>query len=201
MTSRDPDASIVPDEELVRRVLCGERDAYAILVRRHQGKIVAFVQRMVVDRDAALDVAQETFIKAWQHLARFDPKWRFTTWLYTIANNSAIDWLRARKRLPLSLDQPMMIDGEEVSREPVDELQSSATDMLSAKEMQQHLEAAIAALPPGFRELLLLRHPGGRSYDEIAEITKLPLGTVKNRIFRARQALKDRLGTLLPADV
>jgi RNA polymerase sigma-70 factor (ECF subfamily) len=201
MTSRDPDASIVPDEELVRRVLCGDRDAYEVLVRRHQGKIVAFVQRMVVDRDAALDVAQETFIKAWQHLARFDPKWRFTTWLYTIANNSAIDWLRARKRLPLSLDQPVLIDGDEVAREPVDELQSSAADMLSAKEMQQHLEAAIAELPPGFRELLLLRHPGGRSYDEIAEITKLPLGTVKNRIFRARQALKDRLGALLPADV
>ena len=200
MTTSDPDPSLVPDEDIVQRVLCGERDAYAILVRRHQARIVSFVQRMVTDREVARDVAQEAFTKAWRHLARFDPRWRFTTWLYSIASNAAIDHLRARKRAPLSLDEPMMLDGEEVAREPVDSESPSQADMLSAKELQEKLEEAIAELPPAFRELLLLRHPGGCSYEEIAEITKLPMGTVKNRIFRARQALKDRLGALLPSD-
>lgn len=200
MTRTNVDLTTLSDEDVVQRVLSGNKDAYAILVKRHQGRVVAVVSRFVRDRDAALEVAHEAFIKAWRHLARYDPAWRFSTWLYSIASNAAIDHLRRRKNAALSLDEPMSIDGEEIQREVVAE-QDSVAEVYEAKELGARLQEAIDELPPAFRKLLLLRHPGGKSYEEIAEITKLPMGTVKNRIFRARQALKDRLGSLLPADI
>ena len=196
----ETDLSALPDEDVVQRVLAGDKDAYAILVHRHQGRVVAVVSRFIRDRDAALEVAHEAFVKAWQHLARYDPAWRFTTWLLTIASNSAIDHLRRRKHAALSLDEPISLDGEEIPRE-VAAVQDSAADILEGRQLAERLEAAIEELPPAFRQLLLLRHPGGKSYEEIAAMTKLPMGTVKNRIFRARQALKERLGSILPADV
>jgi RNA polymerase sigma-70 factor (ECF subfamily) len=188
------------DEEIVRRVLGGDKDSYAILVRRHQGRVTAVVSRFIRDRDSALEVAHEAFVKAWQHLARYDPAWRFSTWLYAIASNAAIDHLRRRKHAALSLDEPISLDGEEIPRE-IAAVQDSAADILEGRQLAERLEAAIDELPPAFRRLILLRHPGGKSYEEIAAITKLPMGTVKNRIFRARQALKERLGNILPADV
>lgn len=195
-----PDLESLADEEVVRRVLGGDKDAYAILVRRHQGRVMAVVCRFLRDRDTALDVAHEAFVKAWRHLARYDPAWKFSTWLYTIASNAAIDRLRRGKHAALSLDEPVSIDGDEIPRE-VEGGGPSAADILEGKEMAEHIEAAIDELPPALRQLLLLRHPGGKSYEEIAAITRLPMGTVKNRIFRARQALKERLGNLLPEDV
>lgn len=185
---------------MVQRVLGGDKDAYALLVERHQRRVVAIVTRFVRDRDSAIEVAHEAFVKAWQHLARYDPAWRFSTWLYAIASNAAIDHLRRRKHAALSLDEPISLDGEEIPRE-VAAVQDSAEEIFEERQLAERLQAAIEELPPAFKQLLLLRHPGGKSYEEIAAITRLPMGTVKNRIFRARQALKDRLGSLLPADI
>jgi RNA polymerase sigma-70 factor (ECF subfamily) len=197
----DPSALAgAPDEEVVRAVLGGNRDAYALLIQRHQGRVVAVVSRYIRDRDTALEIAHEAFVKAWQHLARYDPAWRFSTWILAIASNSAIDHLRRRKHAALSLDEPISLDGEEIPRE-VAAVQDSAADILEGRQLAERLEAAIDELPAAFKKLLLLRHPGGKSYEEIAAITKLPMGTVKNRIFRARQALKERLGSILPADI
>jgi RNA polymerase sigma-70 factor (ECF subfamily) len=190
----------VADEDIVRRCLAGDRDAYGVLVQRYQGRIVGYVQRMVRDREQALDIAQEAFLKAWVHLARYDSQWRFSTWIYSIASNAAIDHLRRRKKRMVSLDEPIRMGDSEMQRE-LPGPDRTAADDLEGKELAERLEAAIAELPFEYRQLLLLRHPGGRSYEEIAEITKLPMGTVKNRIFRARQRLKDRLGSLLPADL
>lgn len=192
--------SQVADEEVVRRCLAGDRDAYEILVERYQGRIVGHVHRMVRDREQALDVAQEAFLKAWIHLARYDAKWRFSTWLYSIASNAAIDQLRQRRQRMVHLDAPVSTDDGEMPRE-LPGPDRTAADDLEGMELAERLEQAIGELPLEQRQLLLLRHPGGRSYEEIAEITKLPMGTVKNRIWRARQRLKERLGSLLPADV
>lgn len=194
------DLASLPDEDVVERVLGGDKDAYALLVRRHQGRVVAIVSRFIRDRDSALEVAHEAFVKAWQHLARYDPAWRFSTWIYAIASNAAIDHLRRRKHRALSLDEPISLDGEEIPRE-VEAVQDSAAEIFEGRQLAERLQAAIEDLPPAFKQLLLLRHPGGKSYEEIAAITNLPMGTVKNRIFRARQALKERLGSLLPADI
>lgn len=200
MTHEPQDVRALADEELVRRSLAGDKSAYGTIVERHQRRMVGYLQRMLRDREAALDVAQETFIKAWQALARYDPSWRFSTWLYSIASNAAIDHMRARRRKLVSLDEPIQTEDSEVSRElpsPDD-----GPDLLAeGEEMREVLEKAIAKLPEEYRMLILLRHPVGKSYEEIAEMTRLPMGTVKNRIFRARQQLKEMLGDILPADI
>jgi RNA polymerase sigma-70 factor (ECF subfamily) len=188
------------DEEVVRRVLAGDQAAYAILVERHQRRIVGFVRRIVRDHETALDVAQETFVKAWQALARYDSHWKFSTWLYSIASNAAIDHLRSRKMRLTSLDQPIEMGDSEMTRELASP-DHGPGELAQAAQMARYLEDAIAQLPAEYRKLLLLRHPGGKSYEEIAAMTRLPMGTVKNRIFRARARLKELLGDILPADV
>jgi RNA polymerase sigma-70 factor (ECF subfamily) len=190
----------LPDEEVVRRVLAGDPAAYAVLVERHQRRIVGFVRRIVRDHETALDVAQETFVKAWQALARYDDHWKFSTWLYSIASNAAIDHLRSRKVRLTSLDQPIEMGDSEMARE-LPSPDHGPGEIVQAAQMAERLEEAIAQLPAEYRKLLLLRHPGGKSYEEMAAMTRLPIGTVKNRIFRARARLKELLGDILPADV
>lgn len=200
MSTRPSPPAGPSDEEVVRQVLAGDKDAYATLVQRHQRRMVGFLQRMVGDRDTALDIAQEAFVKAWLALARYDDKWRFSTWLYSIASNAAIDHLRTRKMKLTSLDEPIETGDSEMQRELPATGQSPA-EIAEGSELRVRLEAAIEQLPAEYRRLILLRHPVGKSYEEIAEMTRLPMGTVKNRIFRARQRLKELLGDLLPADV
>ncbi|MEM7246559.1 MAG: sigma-70 family RNA polymerase sigma factor [Acidobacteriota bacterium] len=194
----DPALAELPDEKVVRLVLRGREDLYAILVDRYRRRIVGHLMRYVGKRDDALDIAQEVFLKVYQNLARFDPSYRFSTWIYSIASNAAIDKLRRKKVPTTSLDQPISTDDGEIAREPVGPART-ADEIVGAEDLMAEVESAIQRLPDQYRELILLRHPGGRSYDEIASITGLPLGTVKNRIFRARQRLRDDLGDLLPA--
>lgn len=187
------------DEGVVRRVLGGDREAYGVLVKRYERRIVAHVLRIVGNRESALEIAQDAFLKAYQALARFDDRYRFSTWLYAIAGNAAIDHVRQAKNHTVSLDEPMVFDDSEEVRELAGPART-AEEIVSGQQLAELLESAILRLPPHYRRLLLLRHPAGMSYDEIAQVTNLPLGTVKNRIFRARQALKEMLGDVLPAD-
>ena len=106
------------DEDLVALVLRGREDLYATLVRRYQRKLMAHVLRMVRNREDALEIVQDAFVKAYQHLARFDRKYRFSTWIYSIASNTAIDHLRRKRISTVSLDEPMQFDDGEVAREP-----------------------------------------------------------------------------------
>jgi RNA polymerase sigma-70 factor (ECF subfamily) len=188
------------DEEVVRVVLRGAKEDFAILVRRYQGRIVAHVRRIVGDREVALEIAQEAFMKAYQALARFDPRYRFSTWLYAIAGNAAIDHLRRRRPEVASLDEPLSTGDGDLHRDPPGPART-AEDIVGSQDIVRKVEAAIGQLPEAYREILLMRHPGGLSYDEIAEAKQMPLGTVKNRIFRARQRLKEILGDVLPADI
>lgn len=192
-------APSTPDEELVRQVLCGDQGAFDVLVRRYQGRIIAHVARIVGNREVALEIAQDAFLKAYQHLARFDPRYRFSTWMYSIAGNAAIDHVRRKRVEVTSIDEPLTIGDSEVQREPVGPART-AEEIVGAQELMEKVEEAIQLLPPDHRRVLLLRHPGGKSYDEIATMTQLPLGTVKNRIFRARQRLREILGDVLPPD-
>ena len=185
------------DEDLVALVLRGREDLYANLVRRYQRKLMAHVIRMVRNREDALEIVQDAFVKAYQHLARYDRKYRFSTWIYSIASNTAIDHLRRKRISTVSLDEPMQFDDGEVAREPEGPART-AEEIHEGREMLELVEDAIGQLPENYRELLLLRHPGNRSYEEIANMTKLPLGTVKNRIFRARAKLREMLGDALP---
>lgn len=178
--------------------LRGRQDRYAVLVNRYRRKLAAHVMRIVRNREDALEITQDAFLKAYQNLSRYDPKYRFSTWIYAIAGNAAIDHVRRKKLPTTSLDEPMELEDSRLRREPKGDART-ADDLFEARELLEAVERAIAQLPPEYRQLLLLRHPAGKSYEEIAKMTKLPLGTVKNRIFRARARLRDILGDALPA--
>ncbi len=175
------------DEQVVARILTGQGSDFEILVRRHQSAIYNFLLRMLHDPEEALDLAQEVFLKVFCSLERFDPRYRFTTWMYRIAFNAAIDNIRKRRPGILSLDAGADDSGgvREVAGS-----QPTPDQFLQARETRSHLEDAMRTLPAEYRQVLLLRHQGERRYDEIARITGLPIGTVKNRIFRAREMLR-----------
>lgn len=179
------------DDELVGRILAGEEDLFEVLVRRYQSRVLAHVARMVGNRDDALDLSQEIFLKVFGALDRYNPAYKFSTWLFRIAGNAAIDHLRKRRprTVPLEVQDA---DGRMSSLE----YKSSDLDPygeLRNVERGSAIARAIAALPAEFRELITLRHFGGLSYEEIADVKQMPLGTVKNKLFRARAVLKERL--------
>jgi RNA polymerase sigma-70 factor (ECF subfamily) len=179
------------DEELVRRVLGGEEDLFAVLVRRYQARIHSHVARMVGNREDALDLTQEIFLKVFQALDRYNPEYKFSTWLFRIAGNAAIDQLRKKRPRTVPLETR---DSEGVLSSP--EYKSGEPDPLGRLrnvERGNAIQQAISDLPAEFRELIALRHFGGLSYEEIAEVKRMPLGTVKNKLFRARAVLKERL--------
>lgn len=188
-----------PDERLVERTLAGERDAFGALVLRHQRPLVNYLIRLTGNRDAATDLAQDVFIKAYQSLAGFDPTYRFTTWLYRIASNWAIDHLR--KKQPRTLALGPTADGEAAPVPEVAGNEPSPDEVLRLRELEARIEDAIASLPAAYRGLILLRHKQHCRYDEIARVTGLPIGTVKNRIFRAREILRHRLADVLDPEV
>jgi len=182
------------DEELIIRVLAGGTAAFEELVNRYERAIVNFIYRMIGDYDQALDLAQEVFFKVYRSLGRFDPTFRFSTWLYRIASNRSIDHLRKKSPALFSLDDP----GDASSRtDRVVQLRSASRgpdELLASVELGRQIGQAIESLPPGYRELVLLRHLQGMPYATIAQMKRLPLGTVKNRLFRAREILRKRMG-------
>ena len=184
-------AAAIGDAELVVRALRGRDDGFEELVRRYQRPIVSYVYRMTGDYDAALDLTQEVFIKVYNSLARYRPEYKFSTWIYRIAHNAAVDHLRRQPSRPQALDQTAR-DGETYER-PVASDAPNPEQLSERAELSAEIEDVIRQLPASYRELIVLRHAHDLSYDEIAEVTGLPLGTVKNRIFRAREAMREPL--------
>ena len=193
------DLESLSDERLVDETLAGDRDAFGALVLRHQRGLVNYIFRLVGSRDIASDLSQEVFLKVFVSLGSFDPRYRFTTWLYRVASNRAIDHLRRRQPRTLSLSQPVSTD-DAPAAPTIAGSEPSPDDVLRGRELESRISTAIAALPTSYRQLILLRHRQNCRYDEIARITRLPLGTVKNRIFRAREILRERLGDLLGSE-
>jgi RNA polymerase sigma-70 factor (ECF subfamily) len=188
----EPKATELEDVEIVRRVLAGEEELFEVLVRRYQVRVASHVTRMVGNRDDAIDLAQEIFLKVFQALDRFNPAYKFSTWLFRIAGNAAIDHLRKRRLRTVPLEPP----DPEGSGPFAPEQRSTGLDPygeLRNAERGKAISRAIEALPADFRELIALRHFAGLSYEEIAGVKNMPLGTVKNKLFRARAVLKERL--------
>lgn len=179
--------SAVADCDLVVRAVSGREDGFEELVRRYQRPIAAYVYRMTGDYEAALDLTQEVFIKVYNSLARFRPEFKFSTWIYKIAHNSAVDHLRRVG----TREQSLVAEFEGVERElPLESRRLSPEQESERAERREEIEHVVRELPAAYRELILLRHSHDMSYDEIAEVTGLPLGTVKNRLFRAREAMR-----------
>lgn len=178
------------DGELVLTAVAGRESSFEELVRRYQRPIASYVYRMVGDYDAALDLTQEVFIRVYNSLARYRSEFKFSTWIYKIAHNAAIDHLRRYS----VREQLLSAESEGTRPEVVIESRRLTPEQESEREERRsEIESVVQTLPAAYRELIVLRHSHDLSYDEIAEVTGLPLGTVKNRLFRAREAMRDLL--------
>jgi len=190
VSSTAPATPGLSDEALIADILSGGGGEFESLVRSHQSGVYAFLLRMVRNPEEAADLTQEVFVKVFSNLEQFNPQYRFKTWLYRIAANAAVD-RRRRARKDRGLTHVDSADESGPSQ-----LRSSRPgphEFFSALETRDRLQGALSEMPPAYRQVILLRYQNEMRYDEIARVTRLPIGTVKNRIFRAREMLKRAL--------
>ena len=189
----------LPDADLAALARSGRDAAFRELVRRYERPVFSLIFRMVRDRETSEDLAQETFIKVLNHIDRYRPEFKFSSWLFKIANNLTIDHLRKRQLKTISIDgSPHAATAAEVeaSTFDVEARGESALEEMQSRELGSAIERAIAKLRPEYRACILLRHVEDRSYEEIAATLDLPLGTVKTYIHRARHELREALASL-----
>ena len=190
------DLSNRPDADVVALAQRGREDAFRELVRRYERPVFSLIFRMVRDSATAEDLAQDTFIKVLNHIDKYRPEFKLSSWLFKIANNVAIDHLRRRQVDTISMSgSPRAASASEIEATSFDlaSADESALDEMESKELGATIEKAIARLRPEYRSCILLRHVEGRSYEVIAATLDLPLGTVKTYIHRARHQLREQL--------
>jgi len=184
---------------LVAQALEGDESAYAELLERFRRPVFSLIYRMVSDRELAEDLAQEAFVKAFNHLDTYNPKYRFSSWLFKIANNHAIDHLRRSRLQTVSIHgspHAATSEREEETRIVLEAHDETPEQEVMALELGGAIEAAIAQLRPEYRTAVILRHIESRPYEEIAEIMDIPIGTVKTFLHRARAELRETLAHL-----
>jgi RNA polymerase sigma-70 factor (ECF subfamily) len=199
VAERAPALNVLTDQEVVLLARGGQERAYRELVRRYERPIFSLLYRMVRDRELAEDLSQETFVKALNAIESYRPEYKFSSWLFQIANNAALDHLRRRELDTLSLEgSPHAVtpDAMEATALQIGDRAENPLVIVEAKELGGEIERAIAQLRPEYRACILLRHVDGRAYEEIAEMLDLPLGTVKTYIHRARNELRRLLAHL-----
>jgi RNA polymerase sigma-70 factor, ECF subfamily len=182
---------VFTDAEVVNAVIAGDREAFSLLVERYQKGLATYIFHMIHHYEEALELTQEVFIKVYENLARYDGQFKFSTWLYKIASNHTIDHIR-RQHMTTTPIQETAEDGSTMEL-PLESATLSPLAAYHNKALLEQVQKAVDDLPSEYRELVVLRHFSFRSYEEMAKITGLPLGTVKNRIFRARQILMEQL--------
>jgi RNA polymerase sigma-70 factor, ECF subfamily len=180
------------DKKIIRSILSGEKDAFEMILRRYQSPIFNYIARAVGDYQTSLEFTQDIFIKTYSSLSSYNPKYSFKTWLFKIASNYLIDFWRKKKLSTLSVDHPLFPDEDRPS------IQLAATDpgvdsQFELDEMREKIENALEKTPPELRELFIWRHINGLSYKEIAQIKNVPLGTIKNRVYQAKELIRSHL--------
>ena len=204
-TSEDHTAPPTPDSDamLVQRTLAGEQRAFDLLVIKYQRRVERLIGRMVRDVGLVPDIAQETFVRAYRALAQFRGDAQFYTWLYRIAVNTAKKQLLELKRDPLVFHSQLQSGDDDETSSSERELNAQVADeetpdaVLASKEIAQAVNAALEALPEELRMAITLREMEGMSYEEIAQALDCPIGTVRSRIFRAREAISSRIKPML----
>ncbi len=199
MTPLPGDDAIDSDAMLVERTVAGDQKAFELLVIKYQSRIQRLIGRMVRDVDLVEDIAQETFIRAYRALAQFRGEAQFYTWLYRIAVNTAKKALMDLKRDP-TISENSFKSGDDDETSPLEnELTSPETPdaVLASKEIAEMVNSAMEALPEELRQAIILRELEGLSYEAIAEAMNCPIGTVRSRIFRAREAISEKVKPLL----
>ena len=204
MTSTPPAATPAPaptDQMLVERTVAGDQRAFELLVIKYQRRIERLIGRMVRDQDLVQDIAQETFIRAYRALPQFRGESQFYTWLYRIAVNTAKKALVDLRRDPLVFESALRGGGDDDDETSVmeNELTTAETPetVMAAKEIAAAVNSAMEALPDELRQAVTLREIEGLSYEEIAEVMNCPIGTVRSRIFRAREAISAKVKPML----
>jgi RNA polymerase sigma factor (sigma-70 family) len=180
------------DREIIERAITGDQRAYTEILNRYRGCIYNVIFKMVRNKEEAEDLLQEAFIKAFAALATFNNEYALSTWLYKIAINNSIDYFRKKKLKTLSMDAPIEAKDGAIKREFLD-ISASADHPLLSDEKNKIIQDAIDSLPDKYGLCIMLRHHEEKSYEEISQILGIPLGTVKARIFRAREMLKKEL--------
>ncbi len=188
-----PSPESLSDEELMEEIVRGSEEAFGALVRRYQSRIINAVSRLISDRDRAQEIAQETFLRVFIHRERYRPSGKFSTWLYTIAMNLAKNEIRRRVRSRAVVSLEKLIEATGDGGSFIADPGPSPERSFRRREIRSKVVAAIERLPRKFREVLVLRDMQQLSYEEIGEVLRIPGGTVRSRINRARLALKELL--------
>ena len=178
------------DKFVVRRVLQGEREAFAEIVERYQQPLLNYLGRMLGEREQALEFAQDVFMKAYSSLNSYREEYKFSTWLFRIASNHMIDFWRKKKIPAVSLDRSF---SEDSAPPQAPDPGPSVIRAYELAELRKKIETALHQIPESLRELFILRHVNEFSYEDIAAIKSLPVGTVKNRVFQAKEAVRNLL--------
>ena len=199
MSEAPPPSPVDSDQVLVERTVAGDQRAFGLLVIKYERRIQRLIARMVRDVDLVEDIAQETFIRAYRALPKFRGDAQFYTWLYRIAVNTAKKTLIDFKRDPTVAESALRSSDDDETYRPETEPTSYETPdtVLAAKQISAVVNAAMEALPEDLRQAVTLREIEGLSYEEIAEVMNCPIGTVRSRIFRAREAISLRVKPLL----
>jgi len=180
------------DSRLIQDAIRGNDLAYKHLMEKYHDPIFNFIFRMVHDREQVEDLTQEAFIKAFASLKSFNEEYAFSTWLYKIATNNCIDYMRKRKLQMYSIDKPIESKDSDFTFELPDDSYEADRDLIDTQRAS-FLRKAIDELPEKYRRVIQLRHVEEKSYEEIADLLELPIGTVKAHIFRAREMLYKQL--------
>lgn len=189
-------ATALSDHDLVVRAQKGSEKAYRELLDRYQRPVFSLIYRMVRDREQAEDLSQETFVRVFNNIDRYDPAYKFSSWIFKIATNLTIDWMRKKEVPTVSIDGSRYAttsDEIEASTITVESRDETPEELLIARELGNEIERAIARLRPEYKTAILLRHVEDRPYEEIAQLMSLPLGTVKTYIHRGRKELQEML--------
>ncbi len=202
-TSRAPEKRVaqkladLPDEDLMERIVEGSEAAFALLVKRYQGKVTNLVHRFIYDRDRAAEIAQEVFLRVFLHRKRYRRSGKFSTWIYTIAVNLAKNEIRRKSRLKgvMSLDTLLEATGD--SGGFLADARPGPVSKAHQHQVEEIVMAAIQKLQPKYREVILLRDVQQLTYEEIEQVLDIPGGTVRSRINRARNALKEMLEPII----
>jgi RNA polymerase sigma-70 factor (ECF subfamily) len=185
-------SSMDEDKELVERTIKGHKEAFEMIIRKYQQPVANYIGRMVGERELALDFTQEVFIKTYSALPSYRPEYKFSTWLFKIASNFIIDYWRKKKIDTLSIDQNQAME----DKKPFPQIPDNEPSIVRRYEMSElraRIENALEKTPAPLRELFVWRHINEFSYQEIAEIKDLPVGTIKNRVFQAKEFIRKNL--------
>jgi RNA polymerase sigma-70 factor (ECF subfamily) len=177
------------DIELIQKALKGEKKAFEMIIQKYQSPLASYVGRMVKENELARDISQEVFIKAYSSLHSFRQEYKFKTWLFKIASNSVIDYWRKKKIDAFSIDQQYNLNGDSVPFQ-IPSTDRSVDKTVELHEVRDRIEELLDKLPASLKELFVWRHINDLSYEEMAEIKGIPVGTIKNRVFQAKEMLR-----------